>query len=372
MLDPRVALAVKGAISVALCVLLIVGTAQVVGARPANIRVYIPPRIITVDDDGPADYHVIQDAIDAANYGDTVLVMPGRYYQYQERVVPGYGSVRANVFLKSGVRLRGSGANVTHIEANAGDDAHSGYPVFAYQVNNALMDGFHITGHYENNPHYQFSGWGVTCISSNVEISNSIIDGYIPYPPPGGCRYFETGLILENSRCFVHNNVVFYCDDTNVISKNNDASWIHNNTIHCRSANAIVVINSTPEIANNIIVGGDHGIQCYNSDPMIYTNDIWDYYFEPYYGCGPGVGDIYQDPDFASDPIGNDFNFHLRLGSPCIDAGTNVGLPYNGNAPDIGAFEFPEVPSEIIGLKIFRFSVTSTLWDSTSWATPVF
>lgn len=31
--------------------------------------------------------------------------------------------------------------------------------------------------------------------------------------------------------------------------------------------------------------------------------------------------------------------FTLKAGSPAIDAGTNVGLPYNGSAPDIGAFE---------------------------------
>jgi hypothetical protein len=32
---------------------------------------------------------------------------------------------------------------------------------------------------------------------------------------------------------------------------------------------------------------------------------------------------------------------YLRLasGSTLIDKGTNVGLPYNGSAPDLGAFE---------------------------------
>jgi hypothetical protein len=31
---------------------------------------------------------------------------------------------------------------------------------------------------------------------------------------------------------------------------------------------------------------------------------------------------------------------HLQPGSPCIDAGIDVGLPYLGSAPDMGAFEF--------------------------------
>ncbi len=36
---------------------------------------------------------------------------------------------------------------------------------------------------------------------------------------------------------------------------------------------------------------------------------------------------------------------HLTSGSYLIDAGLNVGLPYNGAAPDLGAFEVPEPSS---------------------------
>ena len=37
------------------------------------------------------------------------------------------------------------------------------------------------------------------------------------------------------------------------------------------------------------------------------------------------------------DPVNN--YFQLRPGSPAIDTGVDVGLPFNGAAPDIGAFE---------------------------------
>jgi hypothetical protein len=49
------------------------------------------------------------------------------------------------------------------------------------------------------------------------------------------------------------------------------------------------------------------------------------------------TGNISIDPQFvdATTP-----DVHLQPGSPCIDAGIDVGLPYLGLAPDMGAFEF--------------------------------
>jgi len=41
------------------------------------------------------------------------------------------------------------------------------------------------------------------------------------------------------------------------------------------------------------------------------------------------------DPLFISST-----DFHLQPGSPCIDAGMDIGLPYNGSAPDMGCFEY--------------------------------
>src|ERR1035437_986281 len=46
--------------------------------------------------------------------------------------------------------------------------------------------------------------------------------------------------------------------------------------------------------------------------------------------------------NFTSDPLFVAFgtDFHLQATSPAINAGINVGLPFNGSAPDIGAYEY--------------------------------
>lgn len=46
----------------------------------------------------------------------------------------------------------------------------------------------------------------------------------------------------------------------------------------------------------------------------------------------------FVDPDNSDSP-----DFQLKSDSPCIDAGIDIGLPYVGNAPDLGAYEFGSI-----------------------------
>ena len=50
-----------------------------------------------------------------------------------------------------------------------------------------------------------------------------------------------------------------------------------------------------------------------------------------------GTHDLVSRPPQYVNAAGHDF--HLQPTSPVIDQGTNVGLPFNGSAPDMGAFE---------------------------------
>jgi len=52
------------------------------------------------------------------------------------------------------------------------------------------------------------------------------------------------------------------------------------------------------------------------------------------------VSNLTNDGGIKSNPLFiSTTDFHLQSTSPAIDAGVNVGLPFSGNAPDLGAFE---------------------------------
>ena len=116
-----------------------------------------------------------------------------------------------------------------------------------------------------------------------------------------------------------------------------------------KAATATTVIDDVI-IRNNIVV---NGYRCVSIENIVLTNINVDN--NNFYNCSAGTyyagstvtGDTYNnnittDPTFVT--AGSDF--HLQAGSPCINAGINVGLTtdYDGQAvddpPEIGAYEY--------------------------------
>lgn len=84
-------------------------------------------------------------------------------------------------------------------------------------------------------------------------------------------------------------------------------------------------------IGNNLLTKPTSGyLSCLVSTGTIpmtnytYTNNL------------PANGSSVIDPLFVSPT-----DFHLQAGSPCINTGINVGLPFTGSAPDMGFYESP-------------------------------
>ena len=91
--------------------------------------------IITVDDDGPADFNSIQEAINSSQDGDSIVVEPGTYY---ENVV----------FNNKAVTLTSTEPDNSSIVGSTIITAISGYSVSfdVNEVSDSVLRGFTVTG----------------------------------------------------------------------------------------------------------------------------------------------------------------------------------------------------------------------------------
>ncbi len=134
------------------------------------------PKTWTVDDDGPADFSKIQDAIDAANSNDTILVAPGIYYEHLFR-------------FKSNLTLIGENPLTTIIDGNQSSSViflgARSITITGFQIQNAI---FGINMNQANN-----------CTITNNIVANTTKEGMWE----GGGIY-----IRESSNNTIANNTV--------------------------------------------------------------------------------------------------------------------------------------------------------------------
>ena len=130
------------------------------------------PKTWTVDDDGPADFHTIQEAINVAYPGDTICVYNGTYYE--------------NVVVNKTVSLIGEGPRLTIIFGG-----ETGTVVYV-KANNTIISGFAMqswSSYPDNTGIY-------VCNSSGNEISYNIL----------GNNYFGIHFYYSNNNVIHHNN----------------------------------------------------------------------------------------------------------------------------------------------------------------------
>ena len=311
-------------------------------------------------------FNTIKDGLNAAAYGDTVLVFPGTYIE--------------NVIMKTGVVLLGSGAKSTIIRANTNENALA----IIVGANDAVIRNFTII-----HPGTSDQRHAIFCHNCSIKIFDNIIINYGSEHNSGNAiECYYGGATVARNLIHSFNNALSCVDSANVTFRNNII--LHRNPSFKIGADVDLVYPSKIVVQNNtfVLIGIAYGFRIFDLDwsskiiilnNIIYSPNInsigisnagrapleesYNNIFvggDPYSGCNPGIGDIQLDPNFENIDR-NDFR--LAAGSPCIDAG-HPGTSYmdvDSTRNDMGAFGGPDPISISLTSNLVKSVATSSI-----------
>ena len=320
-------------------------------------RLLLSAATVYVDDDftsgtpgwGVDHFDRIQNGINAASAGDTVMVAEGTY---NEHITIGSG--------KNGLTLQGAGAAVTTI-----DGSGSGTVIHLSNFDGGTISGFTIRNGSAN------EGGGVNADSSDSTITSCIITGNAADLNGGGV-YVNGGSPTIINNVLTDNTAYFGA----AFYMNGASPTFANNTVYGNTAEScgggLYGTESVFTIVNSILWNNDSFDLFPNHEIMLRSNS---YLTIRYSIIMDGDGQIYawMGADYSYDSTNSDSNprfvaagsgdFHLQAISPAIDAANGNAAPatdFDGNPriddpltansgvgtpnyADIGAFEFGSV-----------------------------
>ncbi len=287
------------------------------------------PRALRV----PSEYPTIQEGINAAGYGDTVLVADGTYTDYGNTNIDFKGKA---ILVKSE-----NGPENCIIDCESEDDRTAFYfdsgedwssIVEGFTITNVFQDygsGAPIMCRYSSSPTIRGNiikendvqyGGGIDAISSSPRIIGNIIIGNKTYTGGGICVALSEALIKNN---LIVNNLAtgwgggIYCTEGSSLTI--DGNTLTGNRANGDGGGICCLIFSSATVQNCIIWANQAPEQIYvddSSEVFVTYSDIQ--------GGWEGEGNIDAYPYFVSSPCGD---YYLSQPpcqgtvSPCVDAG---------------------------------------------------
>ena len=304
----------------------------------------------------PAQYAAIQDAVDAASNGDTIVIANGTYTGAKNRDI--------NIVGKDLVVRSSGGASKCIIDCQqagrgfylgivTGATRIDGFTIKNGMVSNYGGAAFIISG----NPVFAncaFTGNSAEIFGGAMNggtATNCVFTNNATFASGGGGAGMYGGMAIN---CAFSNNTTNSSGfgggmnsgtATNCIFTGNVADYgggmSGGKAIHCTFTGNSSGLDSCT--AFNCIIWGNTGASISFSGGTVQYSDVQ--------GGYTGKGNINADPLFVNASAGD---FHLTAGSPCINAGSSTAptgftLPATdfdgknrivGSAPDIGAYEY--------------------------------
>ena len=233
-------------------------------------------RTLYVGGTGPDNYTKIQDAIDAANAGDTIFVYDDSSPYYENVVIN--KSINLVGENKDTTVIKGKNDNVVHIKAN-----NANITGFTIQSNGSTYAIIYLDHSNNANLHsliIQFAKKGIHLLhSNNATLSNNIISkcSYGIYNLFSNSTIIRENILRDNDNGVEISHSKDVQIENNNISKNNYAIFLDNslntsinqNLIKSNNVHAIYLFSSKHSIiTGNCIDGNKWGILIDNADDL--------------------------------------------------------------------------------------------------------
>jgi hypothetical protein len=147
----------------------------------------------------------------------------------------------------------------------------------------------------------------------------------------------KAGFRVEGNDCLFLRNLVSFATEEGFKNEGSgeDNNYYHNVAYSCGKM-GFELKSDNSRVFNCISTLNDKGIKG-DSKNICGFNDVWSNTTADYEsGVVDSAGGISDDPLYVN-PVGG--NFRLQGNSPCVNTGLDLGYPYDGPAPDMGANE---------------------------------